>query len=140
MVAIFFVGQTLLANAAQNNTVIASNTQSQPKETYVAESASQSKPVYLVAQFTVTDVENFGEQYGKPVTQQLENIGAKFLAISKNPEVLEGKWNHKSTVIIEFPSMDVLRKWYASKEYKKIKDIRIKNLTSGGNLILLPGL
>jgi uncharacterized protein (DUF1330 family) len=69
----------------------------------------------------------------------LQDIGAKVLAASSESQVLEGKWEYKSTVIIEFPSMSVAKKWYSSEEYKPLRDIRINELTEGGNLVLVPG-
>jgi len=131
MAAIILVGKTPLANAEQNNATLASDKQSQHKDVKV-------KPVYLVAQFSVTDVENYTELYAKPTVQQLIAVGAELLAMSRDPEVLEGKWDHKSTVIIKFPSMAVLKNWYSSKEYQEVKNIRISKLTDGGNMILVP--
>jgi len=131
MAAIILVGKTPLANAEQNNATLASDKQSQHKDVKV-------KPVYLIAQFSVTDVENYTELYAKPTVQQLIAVGAELLAMSRDPEVLEGKWDHKSTVIIKFPSMAVLKNWYSSKEYQEVKNIRISKLTDGGNMILVP--
>jgi len=140
MAAIFLVGKPPLANAAQDNTLINGDSPSQHEEVDLAERTSQSKPVYLLAQFSVRDVEQYTEQYARPTVQQLQAIGAELLAMSRDPEILEGKWDHKSTVIIKFPSMAVLEKWYSSKEYQDVKEIRINKLTNGGNMVLVPGV
>ena len=139
LLAIILVVKISMANAAEDTTPLAGDMQTQHKEIDLTENTSRLKPVYLVVQLNIPDVESYTKQYAIPVVQQLQDIGAKLLAASPDPQVLEGKWQHKSTVIIEFPSMSVAKKWYSSEQYKPYKDIRINKLTEGGNLVLVPG-
>jgi uncharacterized protein (DUF1330 family) len=50
--------------------------------------------------------------------------------------VLEGEWQHRRTVIIEFPSREAAEGWYKSAEYKVI-GLRLKS--TSGNLVILDG-
>ncbi|MBL4773917.1 MAG: DUF1330 domain-containing protein [Alcanivoracaceae bacterium] len=139
LVAIILVGKIPVANAALDTTPIAGDMQTKHEKIDLAETKSQLNPVYLIVQHTVLDVESYTKLYAIHVGQQLQDIGAKILAVSSEPQVLEGKWEHKSTVIIRFPSMSVAKKFYSSEEYKPYRDIRINKLTEGGNLVLVPG-
>ncbi len=137
LVVVFLVGKIQVMNAAQDTKQLADDVQLQQGEVELAKTTSRLTPVYLVAQFSISDIESYTRQYAKPVVQQLQDIGARLLAGSPEPQVLEGKWVHKSTVIIEFPSMSVAKKWYSSVEYKPYRDIRINKLTEGGNMVLV---
>ena len=139
LIVIILVGKIPEAKAVQNITTLADDKQTQHEELDRAEMTSQSKPAYLIVQHTVSDVESYTKRYAIPVVQQLRDIGAKILAVSSEPQILEGKGGYKSIVIIEFPSMSVAKKWYSSEKYKPYKDLRINKLTEGGNLVLVPG-
>ena len=103
------------------------------------ETTNRKKPVYLIVQLTVPDTEAYTTRYAIPVVQQLRDVGAKLLAASPEPLVLEGKWDHKWTVIIEFPSMSVAKNWYSSEKYKPFRDIRVNEVTEGGNMVFVSG-
>jgi uncharacterized protein (DUF1330 family) len=46
--------------------------------------------------------------------------GGRAIVVHDDPEVLEGSWKRKRTVILEFDSVDAARKWYNSPEYQAI--------------------
>jgi uncharacterized protein (DUF1330 family) len=52
-------------------------------------------------------------------------------------ETLEGDWRPARLVIIEFPSMAVLKHWYGSPEYKKL--INLRQDASRGSLVVVEG-
>ena len=139
LVTIILIGKTLVANAEQDIIQKVGDLQMQHGKIDPDETTSQLKSVYLIVQLTIPNAESYTKGYAIPVVQQLQAIGAKLLAVSPDPQILEGKWEHKSTVIIKFPSMSVAKKWYSSEEYKPYKDIRVNKLTQGGNLVLVPG-
>ena len=64
--------------------------------------------------------------------------GGRFLARGPAPEVLEGTWVPKRLVLIEFPSVEQARRWWASPEYAAAKAKR--QATSTGDLVILPGV
>ena len=57
---------------------------------------------------------------------------------AREPEVLEGSWDPKRLVIVEFPDADHARRWWSSPEYAAAKAIR--QATSVGTLVLLEGV
>lgn len=139
LIAIIFGLKALLVNAAHDIAPLVDSKQMQNKEVNLAEPTSRSKPVYLIVQHTILDTKSYTQDYAIPVVKQLQDIGAKVLAVSSEPQVLEGKWEPKSTVIIKFPSMSIAKKWYSSVDYKPLKELRINKLTEEGKLVLVPG-
>ncbi|PHR61448.1 MAG: hypothetical protein COA43_03625 [Robiginitomaculum sp.] len=123
-----------LFGCAENNHKL---TAQQHNESETVERANPQSPVYLIVQLTIPDSAPYTTQYAIPVVEHLQSIGANIVAISPDPQVLEGKWDHKSTVIIKFPSMSVVKEWYSSEEYKPYIEIR-NELTDGGNMVLVP--
>ncbi len=65
--------------------------------------------------FQSSNPEEFQKYRGQTIPT-VEAHGGKILATGK-PEVLEGTWNTKRIVILEFPSMEKAKAWYNSREY-----------------------
>jgi uncharacterized protein (DUF1330 family) len=98
-----------------------------------------SQPAYLIIQLNVKDFQQYLDQYGRPVFSQLSKLGGEFLVTSAEAETLEGEWFGNWTALIRFPSRETAMEWYESVDYAPLKSARIKELTTGGNMILLPG-
>ena len=54
-----------------------------------------------------------------------QKFNGKYLAVDKNPEILEGHWAYSRLVLIEFPDKESLKKWYYSDAYQKILQFRL---------------
>ena len=91
------------------------------------------KPVYLVGQIAVKDMDDFTNRYVVAVGAQLQSIGAE-LVIADAPEIVEGDPTINRTVVIRFPNRNVAKTWYESDEYAPYKKLRIEELTSGGTV------
>jgi len=91
---------------------------------------------YVIAVETVHDEAMFGE-YRKEVAATLAPFDGRFVARGGNYTVLEGRWEHPRTVIIEFPSREAAQGWYDSAAYQKI--IALRHKSSHGNLVILDG-
>jgi uncharacterized protein (DUF1330 family) len=91
---------------------------------------------YVIAVETVDDEAMFGE-YRKEVVATLQPFEGRFIARGGKYTVLEGKWEHPRTVIIEFPDREAAQGWYDSAAYQKIIGLRHKS--SHGNLVILDG-
>jgi uncharacterized protein (DUF1330 family) len=91
---------------------------------------------YIVADVEVTDPEEY-QRYAKQVPPTLEQYGGKFLVRGGQPEKLEGNWNTKRIVIIEFPSIEQAKAWYESQEYSSIAGIRHHSAVS--RIVLVKG-
>jgi uncharacterized protein (DUF1330 family) len=92
---------------------------------------------YVIVDIEVTDPAVI-EEYRKRVPATLEKYGGKFLVRGGKFEKLEGAWQPKRLVLVEFPSMEHARRWYDSEEYREPKALRLKGST--GNLILVEGV
>lgn len=78
---------------------------------------------YLIADVDVTDPDLY-ELYKKDLPATLEPYGARYVVRGGATEVLEGDWNPKRLVIIEFPDMARLKAWYQSPAYRPLIALR----------------
>jgi uncharacterized protein (DUF1330 family) len=100
---------------------------------------AKSLPAYLIGKLRIKDSEDYMNRYGLPVLTLLEAAGAEILAVSPEPEILEGEWDSNWTVIIKFPSVSAAKQFYASGEYAPYLSLRMNELTERGSLALLEG-
>ncbi len=91
---------------------------------------------YVIADLEITDPEKFQEYRGL-VPATIEQYGGKYIARGGDIEVLEGDWNPKRIVILEFESAEQAKKWIDSDEYTPVKQLRFDSANT--NLILVEG-
>ena len=84
---------------------------------------------YVIADVQVTDLAGF-EEYRKMVPASLEPYGGRFIVRGGQIETLEGDWQPRRLVIIQFDSLERARAWWASEEYREAKDLRLKTATT----------
>ncbi len=94
-------------------------------------------PAYLIAEIEVTDPETY-EEYRRQVAPTVEQYGGRFLVRGGTVHGLEGEWNPKRLVVIEFSDMAGLREWYQSDEYDRLK--RIRQRSSTGKVLAVEGV
>ncbi len=94
-------------------------------------------PAYLVADLDVKDTAGF-EEYRKLVPATIQKYGGRYLVRGGQLEKLEGEWQPKRLVVLEFPSLEQAKRWYNSEEYRGPKALRFK--TAKTNLILVEGV
>ncbi|MDP9372674.1 MAG: DUF1330 domain-containing protein [Chloroflexota bacterium] len=92
---------------------------------------------YVIADVEVTDPVAY-EDYKQMVPATLAAYGGKFVARGGQVEVLEGAWQPKRVVVIEFESVERAKAWWASPEYREAKELRQR--TSVGSLIVVEGV
>ena len=80
---------------------------------------------YLIADIEITDPEGY-QEYRRLVPQSVAAFGGRFLARGGRTEALEGNWQPKRLVVIEFPSMEKLEAWYRSPEYAPALALRMR--------------
>ena len=78
---------------------------------------------YWIAKVNVDDKEAYAE-YAKRVKPALDKYNGKFLVRGGKFEILEGKNEYERNIVVEFPSVDIAKKFYNSKEYQKAKSFR----------------
>lgn len=79
---------------------------------------------YVVVEVEIRDTDAFAayRQLGLPTIAQ---HGGHVLARSDEAVPLEGGWHPPRIVILEFPSVEVARRWHASSEYQAARKLRI---------------
>jgi uncharacterized protein (DUF1330 family) len=80
-------------------------------------------PAYLIADVEVIDPAVY-ETYRQQVPATIAAYGGRYIARGGAVEVLEGHWRPRRCVILEFPSMAQLKRWYTSPEYTQLRAIR----------------
>jgi uncharacterized protein (DUF1330 family) len=78
------------------------------------------------------------ERYRELVLPTITAYGGRFVARGGRTEALEGPWQPRRVVIVEFPTFDRAKAWWNSPEYSEAKAIR--QATSEGTLIVTEGL
>ncbi|MYA50683.1 MAG: DUF1330 domain-containing protein [Chloroflexi bacterium] len=86
-------------------------------------------PAYLIANVDVQDAESY-QAYGAQVPGTLEAYGGRFVVRGGASEVLEGEFQPKRVVVLEFPDMETLKAWYDSDAYQGIVGIRWEAATA----------
>ena len=92
---------------------------------------------YVIADVEVTDATAY-EEYRKLVPATIAQYGGKYLARGGATEVMEGGWTPARFVILEFPSLDQAKRWYASPEYAPA--LAIRKRASRSKLVFAEGL
>ncbi len=92
---------------------------------------------YVIVDIEVRDPEKYA-QYSAIVSPTVEQYGGKYVVIGGKPETLEGAWQPKRIVILEFPSVEQAKKWWSSEEYRAPKEMRLASTDS--KLIIVEGL
>lgn len=94
--------------------------------------------VYALVELKVAD-RGAMAPYIDAVEETITAHGGRFLVRAGATEVVEGSIGEFPVkVVVEFPSMDVARGWYASREYQAILPDRLNNST--GNFIWVEGV
>jgi uncharacterized protein (DUF1330 family) len=91
---------------------------------------------YVIADIDVHDPEAYRE-YVALVPGTVEPFGGRFVVRGGEHETLEGEWRPHRLVIIEFPSADHARSWYASDAY--VAALAIRRRASTGSVVLAEG-
>lgn len=91
---------------------------------------------YLIVSIDVKDPEKYAE-YVKVVPATIEAYGGKYLVRGGAAEKLEGDWEPRRVVVLEFESMERARQWWDSDLYRGPKELR--RSASVGNVILAEG-
>ena len=96
-----------------------------------------SKPAYFMVQINFKDFDDSMQRYGQFAMPMIKEYGGEMIAGSPAPKVLEGAWNGNWAAVLRFPSLDMAEAWYASEDYRPLKDLRMNELTDDGRVLLL---
>ena len=92
---------------------------------------------YIIFDVEVTDPA-LADDYAKLANESLAPFQSKTIVHGGMVEVLEGDWEPKTVVMVEFESMEQARQWYDSPPYSKAKEILHRAAST--NVILVEGV
>jgi uncharacterized protein (DUF1330 family) len=95
-------------------------------------------PVYVIAAVEEAWDQEKLVQYREGNTAVVAEHGGRFVARGGDSAVLEGDWDPKRIVIIEFPDVDAARGWYESDGYAPLRELR--SSASKTNIVVVEGL
>ncbi len=84
---------------------------------------------YLIVDIEVNDVALYKE-YRRQVPPMVAAYGGRFLVTGGPSEVLEGNWQPRSTVVVEFSDMAALKAFWLAPEYQPLRALRERAATS----------
>jgi uncharacterized protein (DUF1330 family) len=91
---------------------------------------------YIIADIEMKDPVAY-EAYRRDVPAMIAAYGGRYLVRGGATRVLEGDWQPRRMVILEFPSMRQAEAFYGSAEYEALKAIRIN--ASDSRLVVVEG-
>ena len=80
--------------------------------------------VYFVASIGIRD-ENEYQLYLDRADEIFARYKGTYLAVDKQPELLEGDWEYSRAVLIKFNTRQDFDAWYSSPEYQEILKYRL---------------
>ena len=86
-------------------------------------------PAFLIADIDVQDDDTY-RSYREANPGIVRQFGGRYIALGGEVRVLEGDWQPRRTVIIEFPDMDAINRFYDSPEYQELRPIRWQSADS----------
>jgi uncharacterized protein (DUF1330 family) len=92
---------------------------------------------YMIAEVEVVDPIGY-EEYRAQVSATVAQFGGKYLVRGGACTNLEGEWNPKRLVVLEFESTARAREWWDSEQYRPVKAIRQR--TARSKLLLVEGV
>jgi uncharacterized protein (DUF1330 family) len=92
---------------------------------------------YVMVDLDVHDAPGL-EEYRRLVPGTVTKYGGRFLVRGGSFQALEGSWQPKRIVLLEFPSTEQAMRWYDSEEYRPLKAMRMKASTA--NLVVVEGV
>jgi uncharacterized protein (DUF1330 family) len=93
--------------------------------------------VIVIAQVDIHDRDAYG-RYEAGFLDIFARSGGELLAVSDSAEVIEGEWPCTRTVVLRFPSAEVMRRWYDSPEYQALAQHRFAGARA--NIVMVDAL
>ena len=78
---------------------------------------------YVIVNITIRDAAAY-ERYRQMATPTVAAYGGRYLVRGGASQCLEGSWNPRRLVILEFPTVQAGRAWWESPEYEPAKALR----------------
>ena len=92
---------------------------------------------YVIVEIDIVDPAGY-EEYKKLAGATVEKYGGKYVARGGKTEVLEGDWQPKRIVVLQFDSMQRAKDWLHCEEYREPRKMRHR--TAKTNMVLVEGV
>lgn len=91
---------------------------------------------YLIANITVTDPDRY-RPYRDQVIPVIEQYGGRYLIRAEAVRPVEGAFDFDWLVVIAFPTLDAVHRFYNSPEFAPL--LRLRTETTRSNVALVEG-
>jgi uncharacterized protein (DUF1330 family) len=78
---------------------------------------------YVIVEIDILDPAGY-EEYKKLAGASVEKYGGKYIVRGGRTEVLEGDWQPKRIVVLQFESMGRAKEWLNCEEYREPRTMR----------------
>jgi uncharacterized protein (DUF1330 family) len=78
---------------------------------------------FVIVEIAINDHQQY-EEYKKLTPAAIAAYEGRFVVRGGKTETLEGDWYPERIVVLEFPSVERAKAWWASPEYATAKEIR----------------
>jgi uncharacterized protein (DUF1330 family) len=92
---------------------------------------------YVIVEIDILDPAGY-EEYKKLASATVEEYGGKYIVRGGRTEVLEGDWNPKRIVLLEFETAQRAKEWLNCEEYREPRKMRHR--TAKTNMIVVEGV
>lgn len=92
---------------------------------------------YVIVEIDITDPATY-EEYRQSAGPTVRAYGGKYLVRGGAAETLEGDWQPKRIVVLEFEHVERARAWWSCEEYREPKKLRQKSAVT--KMILVEGV
>jgi uncharacterized protein (DUF1330 family) len=94
-------------------------------------------PAYVINDMEITDPQRF-EEYKRLSPSTVAAYGGRFLARGGEVTSLEGGWQPRRLVMLEFPSVEQAQAWLHSPEYAPAR--RLRQLSANSRMVVIEGM
>jgi len=98
------------------------------------EAGSAAVPVYMITEIDIKDEKLYAE-YVKSVREVVVKHGGRYLVRGGQVTPLSGNWNPERITIIEFETIEHLRRCFGSEEYRELAPLKEKS-TLGRSIVV----
>ena len=93
---------------------------------------------FVISEVRIVDAEA-ANRYMAVAEKSIARHGGRYVVRAAVPDVPEGEWDEgRRVVIVEFPSMEALKAWYASDDYAQA--LAISKTAIERRLLFVPGI
>jgi uncharacterized protein (DUF1330 family) len=92
---------------------------------------------YAIFDVEIRDLEKYKE-YMAQVKPLIEAASGRYLVRGGPHQVIEGDWQPRRLVIVEFPSAEAIKSFYESPVYQGLKELR--QAASSGAIVVVEGV